>query len=156
MGHPPGVDLDHERRLHALLAEGVAAGCIVTAHDVSDGGLAVALAECAITGPEPMGAEAVLADPLSPDALLFGESTGRVIVAGRDAGAVRALAQGHGIAACEIGSTGGDRLVIQSDGGILEIRHRLLVILYKMHHLFLQLMLLKKNQQKQLNAQHQF
>ncbi|MDP7573262.1 MAG: AIR synthase-related protein, partial [Myxococcota bacterium] len=118
-GHPPVVDLEHERRLHALLAEGVAAGFIVTAHDVSDGGLAVALAECAIAGPERIGVDAVFADPLRPDALLFGESTGRIITASHDAGALLALARRHGIAAYEVGRTGGARLVIRPpDGGV--------------------------------------
>ncbi|MCP4243995.1 MAG: phosphoribosylformylglycinamidine synthase subunit PurL [bacterium] len=118
-GHPPVVDLEHERRLHALLAEGVAAGFIVTAHDVSDGGLAVALAECAIAAPERIGVDAVFADPLRPDALLFGESTGRIITASHDAGALLALARRHGIAAYEVGRTGGARLVIRPpDGGV--------------------------------------
>ena len=49
-GHPPAVDLAHERRLAELLRAAVAAGLIESAHDVADGGLAVALAECAIAG----------------------------------------------------------------------------------------------------------
>ena len=56
-GVPPQVDLEHEKRLADLLAEAVASGVVIrTAHDVSDGGLAVALAECCFTGPTPVGA----------------------------------------------------------------------------------------------------
>jgi len=116
-GCPPAVDLDHERCLHALLAEGVGAGHVLTAHDVADGGLAVALAECAMTGPERIGAEIALADRLRPDALLFGESTGRVIVATDAAHEVLALAKRHGVPAREIGVTGGARLVIGPAAG---------------------------------------
>ena len=51
------------------------------------------------------------------DALLFGESTGRVIVASDDAGALLALARRHGVPARELGTTGGSRLVIRALDG---------------------------------------
>ncbi len=111
-GQPPRLDLAAERRLHALLARGVAEGAIASAHDVTDGGLAVALAECAIAGAARIGADVVLEDPLRPDALLFGESTGRVLVSGRDADALLALARAEGVPARRVGRTGGDRLRI--------------------------------------------
>ncbi|TMA27663.1 MAG: phosphoribosylformylglycinamidine synthase subunit PurL, partial [Deltaproteobacteria bacterium] len=91
-GVPPEVDLEHERRLADLLVEGVAAGVIASAHDVADGGLAVALAECCFTGPAQVGARVELLDALRPDALVFGESTGRVITATADAPRLLALA----------------------------------------------------------------
>jgi phosphoribosylformylglycinamidine synthase len=115
-GNPPTVDLDHEKRLHRLLREGVSAGIVATAHDVSEGGLAVALAEAAITGPTLVGAEVALADGSRPDAVLFGESTGRVVVATEDADAVERLAAECGVPARRIGRTGGRRLVIGPDG----------------------------------------
>ena len=69
-----------------LLAQGVAAGAIESAHDVSDGGLAVALAECCFTGRRAgRRARSSSRDAIRADALLFGESTGRVIVATADA-----------------------------------------------------------------------
>ncbi len=115
-GEPPVVDLEHERRLHALLGKGVAAGWIRSAHDVSEGGLAVALAECAISARDgQMGAEIELAesaDAMRPDALLFGESTGRVIVATAEAPALLAAARKAGVPARAVGETGGDRLRI--------------------------------------------
>ena len=115
-GLPPRVDLDHESKLHRVLRDGVAAGTIVSAHDVSDGGLAVALAECTFTGPEKIGARVALGDRLRPDALLFGESTGRVIAATRDPEALLGLASAHGVPAAGIGETGGESLVIGSEG----------------------------------------
>jgi phosphoribosylformylglycinamidine synthase len=116
-GHPPSVDLEHEGRLHGLLGAGVACGWIRSAHDVSDGGLAVALAECAVAGPKQIGAQVVLGDTLRPDALLFGESTGRVIAATREPEALLSLAGEHGIVARSIGETGGERLVIRTERG---------------------------------------
>jgi phosphoribosylformylglycinamidine synthase len=116
-GAPPAVDLDHERRLAQLLVEGVAQGAIASAHDVADGGLAVALAECCFIGPAPVGARIELADSLRPDALLFGESPGRVIATTADAERLLAIAARHGIPARRIGTTGGDRLRVAPPGG---------------------------------------
>ncbi len=113
-GPPPAVDLEHERRLADLLVGAVAAGLVASAHDVSDGGLAVALAECCFGGARRVGARVELADRLRPDALLFGESTGRVIAATSDApGLLRRAADG-GVPARRIGTTGGDRLRISA------------------------------------------
>ena len=113
---PPEVDLEHEKRLADLLVAGVAAGAIASAHDVADGGLAVALAECCFTGPVRVGARVELLDSLRPDALVFGESTGRVVVATADAKQLLALAAQHGIKACRVGTTGGERLAIGPAG----------------------------------------
>ncbi len=117
-GTPPSVDLDAEARLHTLLVRAVADGLLETAHDVSNGGLAVALAECCFTAPDGvgMGAQIELEDGMRPDALLFGESTGRVIAATADADALCAAARAAGVPARRIGVTGGDRLTIGSPG----------------------------------------
>jgi phosphoribosylformylglycinamidine synthase len=117
-GRPPAVDLAHEKRLLALLADGVAGGLVASAHDVSEGGLAVALAECCFTGPQPVGAELTLPDAgLRPDALLFGESPGRVVVASADPDGLTALAARHGVPIHRIGRTGGARLSVRSGAG---------------------------------------
>src|SRR5690606_34100243 len=116
-GRPPAVDLEHERRLHGLLADGVAAGLVRTAHDVSEGGLAVALAEACLTGPRRIGARVALEQGMRLDALLFGESTGRVLVATADADALLARAAAAGVPARRIGETGGARLVVESTAG---------------------------------------
>ena len=116
-GTPPLVDLAHERRLHELLARGVAEGLLPTAHDVSEGGLAVALAEACFTGASPVGARVACADGLRPDALLFGESTGRVIAATPEPEALLAAASQVGVPARRIGETGGPRLRIEGGSG---------------------------------------
>jgi phosphoribosylformylglycinamidine synthase len=111
-GLPPVVDLQHERNLIDVLVEGVAAGTIRSAHDVADGGLAVALAECTFGGGAPLGASVGLADGIRPDALLFGESTGRVIATTAAPEALLALAAAKDVPARQIGEVGGDRLRI--------------------------------------------
>jgi phosphoribosylformylglycinamidine synthase len=118
-GMPPSVDLEAERRLHGLLARAVREGLLETAHDVADGGLAVALAECTFTAPDGrrVGARVALSDAIRPDALLFGESTGRVIAASERAEALLAAAGEAGVPARRIGRTGGERLVIGPPGG---------------------------------------
>jgi phosphoribosylformylglycinamidine synthase len=85
-GAPPPIDLAAERALQDLLVEAAAAGLLRSAHDCSDGGLAVALAECCIGGPwasETRGAEIDLgghADAVSDLGWLYGEDAGRVVI----------------------------------------------------------------------------
>ena len=112
-GRPPRPDLDAERRLATLLAAAVAAGLLSAAHDLSDGGLAVALAESCLRG----GTGCTVRLPGDPFTALFSESPGRAVVAVRP-GAEEAfgrLAEEHGVPAAAIGSTGGDSLMV--DGG---------------------------------------
>jgi phosphoribosylformylglycinamidine synthase subunit PurL len=112
-GRPPRPDLDAERRLAALLAAAVAAGLLSAAHDLSDGGLAVALAESCLRG----GTGCTVRLPGDPFTALFSESAGRAVVAVRP-GAEEPfgrLAEAHGVPAAAIGSTGGDSLIV--DGG---------------------------------------
>ena len=104
-GLPPRVDLAAERALSELLVG--AAGLLTSAHDLSDGGLAQALAESCLT---PRGRRASVS--LDGDAFLalFSESAGRVLVtvpADREDDLV-ALAQSHGVPVTALGTTGGD------------------------------------------------
>ena len=81
-GPPPRVDLKAEQRLQQVLLEGAAEGILRSAHDLSDGGLLVALAETALFGGQGVRCPS-LDGPLSrltPAERFFGESTGRVIV----------------------------------------------------------------------------
>ncbi len=96
----------------ALLVAAVARGLVRSAHDVSDGGLAVALAECSFAGPVPIGAEVALGDTIRPDALLFGEATGRGVVGTAEPEVLLALARDGAVPARSIGATGGARLLI--------------------------------------------
>ena len=82
-GRPPEVDLALERRVQAFLREAIAAGLVASAHDLSDGGLAVAAAECCVAAGVAAGLGARLHLPAGlarPDRLLFAEGGGRVLV----------------------------------------------------------------------------
>ena len=106
-GAPPRCDLEAERRLIDTLLDAVPRGLVASAHDCSDGGLAVALAECVMGDRERMlGAEIDLSawDALPVRAVLFGEAQGRVIVSTADADALIALAKTHGVPARRIGT----------------------------------------------------
>jgi len=68
-------------------------------------------------GAEPLGAVIALVDTIRPEALLFGESTGRVVVSGEDDAALLALAAEHRVPARKIGETGGESLRVTSAEG---------------------------------------
>jgi phosphoribosylformylglycinamidine synthase len=109
----PRFDLDSERRLGALLRDLAGRGLVRSAQDVSDGGLAVALAECALLGE--CGAILQLEGP-SMLATLFSEDQGRAVVT-CDAASIETLvarADAHEVAARHVGRTGGDRLRVES------------------------------------------
>jgi phosphoribosylformylglycinamidine synthase len=118
-GLPPRVDLAHEVRLQRVLQEAVGQGLLLSAHDVSDGGLAIALAECTFAGPRDLrvGASVTLPGALRTEALLFGESTGRVVASARDAAPLLALAKREEVPARVIGVTGGPELRIAREAG---------------------------------------
>ncbi len=111
-GAPPRVDLDAERRLQQVLLEEIRAGRLRSAHDCSDGGLAVALAECAIASEaRPLGIEVELGGMVPRTAHLFGEAQGRAVVSCRpeDAETVIATAHRHGVPVERIGTVGEER-----------------------------------------------
>ena len=115
-GLPPQVDLVDERNLGRLLADAGRAGLLVSAHDLSDGGLAQALAEsCLRNG---IGATVTLEG--DPFVGLFSESAHRAIVSVADdqVEAFLAMAAGLGVPAGEIGKTGGSELVVEGQFGI--------------------------------------
>jgi phosphoribosylformylglycinamidine synthase II len=105
-GAPPACDLARERALIEALLESISLGAVRSAHDCSDGGLAIALAECTMMNrTRLMGADVDLtAWPSLPlRALLFGEAQGRVIVSTADVQAVLAAAKRHRVPAQRIG-----------------------------------------------------
>jgi phosphoribosylformylglycinamidine synthase II len=109
-GRPPAVDLDAERDLAAVLAAAAARGLLTAAHDLSDGGLAVALAECCLAG----GQGCTVRLPGDPFGCLFGESAARAVVAtvpGAEA-EFAALCSSRGVPAAELGVTGGTTLEV--------------------------------------------
>jgi len=113
-GAPPAIDLELEKRTQDLLLEAIEAGFVRSAHDVSEGGLAVALAECAFHSERKLGCDVALDAPLRADALLFGESQSRVVVTCRKAAAAKLLelAARRGVPAKAVGSVGGKDIAI--------------------------------------------
>jgi phosphoribosylformylglycinamidine synthase subunit PurL len=108
-GHPPTPDLDAERRLAALIAEAAATGTLTSAHDLSEGGLAIALAESCLRGGR--GCRVTL--PGDPFTDLFSETPARAVVSvrpGRE-DEFADLCKAHGVPATVLGTTGGDSLV---------------------------------------------
>src|SRR4029078_3510418 len=84
-GSPPLLNLETEKALHEFVLKVIHEGLVQSAHDCSDGGLAVALAECCVSGPHAAhGAVVKLGlGSLRRDALLFGESQSRIILSTR-------------------------------------------------------------------------
>jgi phosphoribosylformylglycinamidine synthase len=115
-GPPPACDLDAESALIDALLESIQGGVIRSAHDCSDGGLAVALAECCIMNREQQfGARIDLSHwrEISARALLFGEAQGRVVVSTAMPDTVVTIAQKHGVPAKVIGHVGSARDSVQ-------------------------------------------
>jgi phosphoribosylformylglycinamidine synthase len=106
-GDLPAADLSELRALHAVIRQAVRGGALRSAHDVAEGGLAVALAECCLAG----GLGAVVDVDVADEALLFGEGPGAFVVSG-PAEALRAF----GAHARVLGEVGGDALVL--GGGV--------------------------------------
>ncbi len=117
-GLPPRLDLEKEIHLHEFFREAAENRILQSAHDLSDGGLAVALAENCF-GRNPIGARIsnleMVDGTLRKDALLFGETQSRVLVSARPAQkeAVIRLAQKHQIPVYQIGKVGGSTVVIE-------------------------------------------
>jgi phosphoribosylformylglycinamidine synthase II len=120
-GSPPLLNLETEKAVQACTVHLIRSGLVQSAHDCSDGGLAVALAECCVSGPEhKLGAVVQLQlDRLRCDALLFGESQSRVVLSVKPEQAQQVLetARGMGVQAARLGEVGGDRLIINVAGG---------------------------------------
>lgn len=124
-GLPPRCDLEVARTLHTTLVGLIREGVVRSAHDCSEGGLAVALAECGISEliaretPRLLGAtidlSAFAEAGVRLDALLFGETQSRVVITvkAEDAGRVLKQAQIMGVPAARIGVVGGDSLVLK-------------------------------------------
>ncbi|HXG64087.1 MAG TPA: AIR synthase related protein, partial [Blastocatellia bacterium] len=120
-GRPPQLDLEVEKRAQEACLKIIQAGLVESAHDVSDGGLAVALAECAFSSYRraAVGFEVNLTGELSAAALLFAETPSRIVLSADDANVegILEIAREHNVAATVIGRTGGDRLAISVNGG---------------------------------------
>jgi phosphoribosylformylglycinamidine synthase len=119
-GRVPRLDLNLERRVQEACLKMIQAGLIESAHDCSDGGLSVALAESCFSSyrREAIGCQVNLAGDLSAAALLFSESPSRIVLSAVQSNVdqIIAFAEKQDVAATVIGRTGGDRLVIEVNG----------------------------------------
>jgi phosphoribosylformylglycinamidine synthase subunit PurL len=123
-GKCPSLDLGKEAKLHQALRASIGKGLLQSAHDCSDGGFAVALAECCITGAthekEALGVKASLPGTGRADGRLFGEAQSRAIVScdPSKSGELEGLLKASGVPWTRIGGVGGKALVLE---GILEL-----------------------------------
>jgi phosphoribosylformylglycinamidine synthase subunit PurL len=119
-GYPPEIDLEKEAELQKAVIELIQQGLVDSAHDCSDGGLAVALAEKAF--PKGVGARVGLAsNGLPAEFALFGEDASRIVIS-CDPGHVariKDVAQRHGVSADAIGETVPENVEISLDGRIV-------------------------------------
>jgi phosphoribosylformylglycinamidine synthase II len=146
-GMPPRCDLEQAKTLHTTLVGLIQSGLVKSAHDCSEGGLAVCLAESCISQlaaretPRLIGATIDLSSVAAPrqsaddpdpsttlprdaatwrvDALLFGETQSRVVVTCQPLAAVKVIERAKlmGVPALLIGNVGGDRMIIKTSGG---------------------------------------
>ena len=117
-GRPPGIDLEREKAVQEVCIEAIAAGLAESAHDLSEGGLAVCAAESCILGSAGVGCVLDLDDRIRPDALLFGETQSRIVLSTSKTRLPKllSLAAKKGVTAKVIGVTGGKDLVIRQGG----------------------------------------
>jgi len=118
-GYPPQLDIQREAALQRALIRIIEQGLVDSAHDCSDGGLAVALAEKAL--PHGVGARVTLSsNELAAEFVLFGEDAGRIIVSCDPAKVTRIqeIAGGHGVAVEVIGETIPESLEVVLDGQV--------------------------------------
>jgi phosphoribosylformylglycinamidine synthase len=111
-GKPPVLDLALERDVQAAVREGVRSGLVKSAHDCSEGGIGVTLAECCVAGN--IGADVHLEDDLPAVSSLFSETQSRVVVsvAEADIETFMDLLAEHEVPYSVLGTVGGDRLHI--------------------------------------------
>jgi phosphoribosylformylglycinamidine synthase subunit PurL len=120
-GLPPELDMDYEKRVQAAIRAIVAEGAAESAHDLSDGGFAVALAESSFGG---IGARVSLPPSNRPEVQLFHEAPSRILLSTSAPNAVRRIAEEHGVEVREIGTTVKNKFVIEGliDAAVDELR----------------------------------
>ena len=126
-GSPPRCDLEVAKTLHTTLIGLIQSGLVKSAHDCSEGGLAVALAESCISQliaretPRLIGATIDLSalKDVRLDALLFGETQSRVVISCKALDAVKVVERAKlmVVPAVQIGKVGGDKLTVKTAGG---------------------------------------
>lgn len=112
-GLPPRLDIDLEKNVQKACLEAIRSGIVRSAHDASEGGLAVALAESSMFGD--IGASVTLDQAIRADSLIFGETQSRIIVtvAPKDLPELKRIAGRHSVPISAIGKVGGKRVIIK-------------------------------------------
>ncbi|HVY91656.1 MAG TPA: AIR synthase related protein, partial [Bryobacteraceae bacterium] len=115
-GLPPRLDMETEKRVHDAIRAMIEAGIVESAHDLSDGGLAVTLAECCT--PE-LGAKVTIPHTAQPLFTLFGEAPSRILVSVTDSEMADEIASKFKVECPEIGAIMKERLQIGTDRQML-------------------------------------
>ena len=119
-GPPPRLDFAREEALQAAIRALIRIGLVESAHDCSEGGLAIALVESCLSGPEPLGAEVDFGETgLRADVLIFNETQSRIVISVKkqNASVALALLEWRGVPARRLGIvTKSDSLRISADG----------------------------------------
>jgi phosphoribosylformylglycinamidine synthase len=110
-GLPPALDMNYEKRVQAAIREIVRAGLAESSHDVGEGGIAVALAECCAGG---VGAAIELTTDLRPEFALFHEGPSRIVISTAEPAAVEKISRAHNVECTRIGVTMKERLQIDN------------------------------------------
>jgi phosphoribosylformylglycinamidine synthase subunit PurL len=103
-GLPPVLDLEYEQRVQYAIRRMIDDSLIESAHDLSDGGFGVALAECAFS-PAEIGAQVDLASHLRPEVVMFHEAPSRILISTAHPKRVTAIAEKHAVECPIIGQT---------------------------------------------------
>lgn len=115
-GRPPQIDLDTEKRLLEAVLGAIQQGLVQSAHDLAEGGLAVALAESCISGN--VGAKVQLETSLRPDVALFSETQSRILLSASpsQAAELEQFIASRGVPVANIGVVTGTTLEVQVNG----------------------------------------
>jgi phosphoribosylformylglycinamidine synthase subunit PurL len=103
-GLPPALDMEYEQRVQYAIRRMIDDGLIESAHDLSDGGIGVALAECSF-GPAEIGAQIDLASHLRPEVVMFHEAPSRILLTTSHPKRVAAIAEKHSVECPVLGTT---------------------------------------------------
>jgi phosphoribosylformylglycinamidine synthase len=130
-GRPPLLDIERELNVQRLVLAAIRRGLVKSAHDTAEGGLAVALAECCITGKIGANLEissaiverADAGEVVRPDAVLFGETQSRIVVTVKPEKleALQKMARLVNVPVTPLGTVGGDNLVLHSPAPQLSV-----------------------------------
>ena len=111
-GLPPKLDMDYEKRVHDAMRAMIEAGLVASAHDLSDGGLAVALSECCTAE---LGAKVTIPPDDRPELVLFDETPSRILVSVNNFAHALEIATKFQVACPKIGAIMKGRLQIGTD-----------------------------------------